>query len=69
MEKKFFKNIFMDSKMKRLMTHPMGPKSTRFFVNDPFKMPSYLRSFEYCGLKDFILTCFYEKIILLKFYL
>ena len=51
----------MDSKMKRLMAHPDGPKSTRFFVNETFKMPSYLRNFEYCGFRDVILKYFYEN--------
>ena len=60
----------MDSEMNRLITHPDCPKSTRFFVNDPFKMPNYLRSFEYCGFKDFIFKIFFMKIIIpSKFYL
>ena len=54
-----FLNIFMDSKMNRLMTHRDGPKSSRFFVNDPMTITDYMRNFEHPGLKKFIHLNFY----------
>ena len=44
--------------MNTLMTHPHGPKSNGFFVNDPHKMPHYLRNFEYCRTERFYFKIF-----------